>query len=79
MHVNVKPPSRHYPAYETADQAINHVLLFKLFPQQHWQDWHFGRDLADIRRATAAIKANDATAFVASRRRGYWRVELKGL
>lgn len=75
MHCNVKPPKG--AIFETADQAIFHMVVMGMHVQSKWDDWHFGRDLADIRRATAAIKAKDCNAFTASRRRGYWRVELK--
>jgi hypothetical protein len=74
MHCNVKPPRG--AIYETADQAIHHMFMFGMHVQSHWQDWHFGRDLALIRKATAAIRAKDYSAFTASRRRGYWRIEL---
>jgi hypothetical protein len=76
MHCNVKPPRG--AVHETADQAIFHMVAHRMHVQSHWNDWHFGRDLPAIRKATAAIKASDFDAFTASRRRGYWRVELKG-
>jgi hypothetical protein len=74
MHCNVKPPRG--TIHETADQAICHMFIFGMHVHSHWQDWHFGRDLAQIRKASAAIKAKDYSAFTASRRRGYWRIEL---
>lgn len=74
MHVNIKPPRN--TVYETPEQAIQHVWLFGLYPQKSWLNVHFGRDLADIRKANAAIKAKDYSAFKASRRQGFWRVEL---
>ena len=74
MHVNVKAP-RH-AVYETAEQAIQHVFMFGLYPQRDWLDVSFGRDLALIRKANEAIKAKDFAAFTASRRKGFWRVEL---
>ncbi len=75
MHINVKPLSRHQ-VYETAEQAIFHVIVNKCFAQSKWQDVSFGRDIADIRRVNDAIKNKDESAFKASKRRGYWRVEL---
>ena len=74
MHCNVKNPRN--GIYETADQAIFAMIAHAMHVQSHWQDYHFGRDLALIRKATAAIKAKDYSAFVAHKRRGYWRVEL---
>jgi hypothetical protein len=74
MHINIKPPRG--AIFETGDQAICHMFIFGLYVQSHWQDWHFGRDLALIRKAGNAIKAKDYSAFKASKRRGYWRVEL---
>lgn len=75
MHINVKPLDRNQ-VHETEGQAIFHVIAHGLFPQKHWQDVHFGRDIAAIRRANEAIKAKDCSAFKASKRKGYWRVEL---
>ena len=77
MHINVKPLDRNQ-VYETAEQAIAHVIVYGLYPQRHWQDVHFGRDMAAIRRANDAIRSKDASAFVACQRKGYWRVELAG-
>lgn len=74
MHINIKPPKG--AIFETGDQAICHMFIYGLHVQSHWQDWHFARDLALIRKATAAMKAKDYSAFTASKRRGYWRVEL---
>lgn len=74
MHCNVKPLKGTIP--ETGEQAIFHMIVQGMHVQSHWQDWHFGRDLAAIRKATDAIRAKDCTAFKASKRRGYWRVEL---
>jgi hypothetical protein len=74
MHINIKPPRG--AIFETGEQVLCHMFLMGLHVQSHWSDWHFGRDLADIRKATAAIRAKDYTAFKASQRRGYWRVEL---
>lgn len=74
MHVNVKAPKG--AVYETAEQAIQHVWLYGLFPQKHWQDVSFGRDIAAIRLVHAAMKAKNYAAFSAQRRRGFWRVEL---
>lgn len=75
MHINVKPLDPNQ-VYETAAQAINHVIIYGLHAQQHWSNVHFGRDLNNIRRVTNAIKNKDASAFIAHKRRGYWRVEL---
>lgn len=74
MHVNVKPPKG--AIYETPAQAIQHIWLYGLFPQRHWQDVSFGRDIAAIRRVHEAMKAKDYGAFIAHKRRGFWRVEL---
>lgn len=74
MHCNVKPPRG--ALFETGEQAIFYMVVMGMHVQSHWQDWHFGRDLAAIRKASAAIKAKDCSAFIAKPRRGYWRVEL---
>lgn len=74
MHCNVKPPRG--AIFETAEQAIFHLVAYGMHVQSHWLDWHFGRDLAEIRRATVAIRAKDCSAFIAHKRRGFWRVEL---
>jgi hypothetical protein len=73
MHINVKPPRG--AIFETGDQALCHMFMMGMHVQSHWDDW---RDLALIRKATAAIKARDYSAFTASKRRGYWRIELAG-
>ena len=76
MHINDRPLDKNQ-VHETAEQAIFHVIAHQLHAQRNWQDVHFGRDLRDIRRVSDAIKAKDMTAFVAHKRRGYWRVELQ--
>jgi hypothetical protein len=75
MHANVKAPTRQ--TYEMPEQAIQHLWIYGVYPKD-WKDVHFGRDMRDIRRATDAIKAKDYSAFTASPRKGYWRIELKG-
>lgn len=74
MHINVKAP-RNF-VFETPEQAIQELWLAGLYPQKAWLNVHFGRDLALIRKAGDAIKAKDYSAFKASPRKGYWRVEL---
>lgn len=75
-HVNIKPLDR-TRVYETADQAINHVFLYGVHaPQWDYGGKPFGQTIEDRRRIASAIKAKDYTAFVAHKRRGYWRVEL---
>ena len=75
MHINIKPLDR-FQTYETPNQAIQHVFINALYPKD-WKDVHFGRDLAQIRQATNAIKAKDYSSFVALPRKGFWRVELR--
>lgn len=74
MHCNVKAPRG--AIFETGQQALCHMFVHGFHVQSHWQDWHFGRDLALIRKAESAIKAKDYGAFIAAPRRGYWRIEL---
>lgn len=74
MHCNVKPSKG--AIFETGEQALCHMFLMGWHVQSHWQDWHFGRDLALIRKAEQAIKARNYSAFKASPRRGYWKIEL---
>lgn len=76
-HINIRPAERSR-SYETAEQAINHIFVFGL----HASDWDydgqpFGRTLDDRRKIIAATQARDFAAFKASRRRGYWRIELR--
>ena len=75
MHINVKPLDRNQ-VYETADQAIQHVILNKLSAYSLWNGSSFGRDIANIRKVQSAISSKNAAAFVAYKRRGFWRVEL---
>ena len=74
MHCNVKAPKG--TVYEMPEQAIQHIWLYGLYPLRHWQEVSFGRDMDRIRRVNEAMKAKDYRAFVAHRRRGFWRVEL---
>ena len=74
MHINVKPSDRNQ-TYVTAQDAIQHLWLYGAYAKT-WADVHFGRDMHDMRRADTAIKAKDASAFTATPRKGYWRVEL---
>ncbi len=77
MHVNIKPAER-TQVYETGEQAIGHLFLFGVYANK-WDDSRaFGQKMDDMRRVNAAIKARDFAAFNASKRKGYWRVELAG-
>lgn len=74
MHINVKPEK--HCIYETAEQAINHVFIFGLYAPKWVQSKSFGQSIGEWRRINDAIKARNFDAFKASRRRGYWVVEL---
>jgi len=74
MHINVKPRDA-AQTYITDADAIQHLWIYACYAKA-WQDVHFGRDMRDMRRVDDAIKSKDATAFRASRRKGYWRIEL---
>ena len=76
MHINVKPMDRNQ-VYQTEAEAIAHLWIYGKYAKT-WEGVHFGRDLASIRKADAAIRAKDASVFIALPRRGYWRIELKG-
>ena len=76
-HINVKPLER-TQVYETGEQAITHVLVYKVWSARwDYGDAAFGRTIDERRKIDAAIKAGDRTAFCAFKRKGYWRVELK--
>ena len=75
MHINVKPLDRNQ-TYQTPDEAIAHLWIYGKFAKD-WADVHFGRDVNAIRRVNNAVKAKDASAFIALPRKGYWRVELR--
>ena len=74
MHINIKAPKNFI--FETPEQAIQELWTKGLYPQKAWLEVQFGRDLAAIRKVGDAIKAKDYSAFKASPRKGYWRVEL---
>lgn len=74
-HLNVKPLDRNQ-VHETENEAINHVLVHCVWSKGWKFDGAFGQTIAERRAIDAAIKAKDASAFRALRRRGYWRVEL---
>ena len=74
MHINVK--AEKHAIYETPEQAINHVFIFGLYAQKWTQSQSFGQAIDDWRKINSAIKARDFGAFKASKRRGYWVVEL---
>lgn len=74
-HINIKP-IKSYAIYETPEQAINHVLLYKTWSKNWAWSEAFGRTIDERRAIDKAIKENDAGAFVAHKRRGYWRIEL---
>jgi hypothetical protein len=77
-HINIKPLSR-TQIYETAEQAIYHVLSNELWAQAwDWGGLSFGRSFEERNLLNAAIKADNYSAFAAKRRRGYWRVEFIG-
>jgi len=75
-HVNIKPAER-TRVYETAEQAITHIFLYGVHaPQWDYGGKPFGQTIEDRRRIANALKTKDRAAFVAYKRRGYWRVEL---
>ena len=75
MQINIKPLDKHR-VYETADQAILHLFLHGVFSSKWSTGKPFGHTIADRRKIDAAIKAKDYSAFKASKRRGYWLIEL---
>lgn len=75
-HIDIRP-FEHNRVYETAEQAINHVVVHR--PSQN--EWNYGgqawgRTLEDRRAVMRAMESRNPAAFKASRRRGYWRIEL---
>lgn len=77
-HINVKPRER-TRVYETGRQAIQHLFLFGCYSKA-WDfgGAPFGRTIEARRKIDAAVKARDFAAFKASKRRGYWRIEING-
>ena len=75
MHVNIKPVER-TRIYETPAQAIEHLFLHGVWSKQWECGVSFGQSIAMRRAIDAAIKARNASAFAAHKRRGYWRIEL---
>ena len=75
MQINIKPPEK-YMIYETPDQAINHVFIFGLWSKNWKTGKPFGQTINERRAIDTAIKARDFSAFKASKRRGYWLIEL---
>lgn len=74
MHINVKPRDA-AQTYVTGLDAVQHLWLYACYSKT-WQSVHFGRDMRAMRRVDDAIKAKNAAAFIASPRKGYWRIEL---
>jgi hypothetical protein len=75
-HINVKPLEI-TSIYDSPEDAINHVLAYRVF-SKHWNfgGKAFGHTTSARRAIDTAIKTKNASAFVALKRRGYWRVEL---
>lgn len=75
MHINIKPASKNH-IYETAEQAIQHLWIHGVYAQSWNMSRSFGQSIDQIRAINAAIKSKDYSAFKASKRRGYWMIEL---
>jgi hypothetical protein len=75
-HLNVKPLDRNQ-IHVTGDQAIQHIFSHGVW-SKNWDfgGASFGRSIDDRRKIDTAIKARDFSAFNASKRRGYWRIDL---
>jgi hypothetical protein len=74
MHINIKPEKN--CIYETAEQAINHLFIFGLYANKWSQSQSFGQAMNSWKTINNAIKNRDFSAFKASKRRGYWVIEL---
>ena len=74
-HINIKPLDRRAVHVEASD-AIACLLAHPRWSKDWSLSGSFSQTIGTRRAIDNAIKAKDATAFVASRRRGYWRVEL---
>lgn len=75
MNINIKPLDKNQ-IYETANQAIQHLFLYNCWAKNWKMTKSFGQSINDIRKIDTAIKAKDYSAFKASKRRGYWSIEL---
>jgi hypothetical protein len=75
MQINIKPLDKH-SIYETPDQAILHLFLHGVWSKNWKTGKPFGQTLSERRAIDNAIKAKDYSAFKASKRRGYWLIEL---
>ena len=73
-HINIKPLERSR-VYETEAQAINHLFVYAAL-KWDFDGQPFGRTIEERRAIQTAVKAKDASAFRALKRRGYWRIEL---
>lgn len=76
MHINVKPLDC-LQSYMTEAEAIAHLWIYGKYAKS-WNNVHFGRDMAAMRKIDSAIRAKNVSAFVAYPRKGYWRIEMKG-
>lgn len=75
MRINIKPHDKHM-IYETAEQAINHVFIFGLYSKDWKTEKSFGQSITERKKIDTAIRFRDFSAFKASKRRGYWLIEL---
>lgn len=75
MHINVKPPKGRI--FLEPNDAVADIISRQLW-SKGWDAGgaSFGRTMAERKAIDDAIKAKDYSAFKASQRRGYWRVEL---
>jgi hypothetical protein len=72
-YINIKP----WPGtvHETEDQALAHLFLHKK-QQDFTYGTSFGQSIEERRKVTKAMAEKNASAFKASRRKGYWRIDL---
>lgn len=75
-HINIKPAERSR-IYETSDQAINHMFVFGVSANA-WDfgGMPFGRTMEERSAINDAIKSRNFSAFKASRRKGYWCIQM---
>ena len=74
MHINVKPLDRNQ-VYMSDRDAIQHLWIYQCYAKT-WDGGQTMRNLGSMRLINEAIKAKSYEAFKASKRRGYWRIEL---
>jgi hypothetical protein len=76
-HYNVKPYGNE--VIETAEEAVIYFLRYPKYAKDWKFSLPFGHVMDEMRKINNGINAKDSTAFTASQRRGYWKIELSSI